>query len=69
MLKENYLKKKLVSGKPVIGTWSIIPSVEVIDIIGSTGLDFIIIDRAWTYKFSQAQKEAIACESEMFHLL
>ena len=64
MLKENYLKKKLVSGKPVIGTWSIIPSVEVIDIIGSTGLDFIIIDSEHgPINFSQAQKEAIACES------
>ena len=57
MLKENYLKKKLVSGKPVIGTWSIIPSVEVIDIIGSTGLDFIIGDsEPGPINFSQASK-------------
>ena len=64
MLKENFLKKKLLTGKPVIGTWSIIPSIEVTDIISSTGLDFIIIDSEHgPVNFADAQKQAIACES------
>ena len=38
------IKKKLKNGENVYGTWCIIPSPEVSDIISSTGLDFIIID-------------------------
>ena len=38
------LKKKLKKGEEVYGTWCIIPSPEVSDIITNTGLDFIIID-------------------------
>ena len=45
------------------GTWSIIPSTGI-DIIASTGLDFIIIDSEHgPINFSDAQKQAIACES------
>ena len=44
MIKKNYLKNKLESGKTVIGTWCVIPSPIVIDIICSAGLDFVIID-------------------------
>ena len=38
---KNHLKKNI----PQIGTWISIPSVVNVDIITSTGLDFIIIDR------------------------
>lgn len=41
---ENILKKKLMKGKTVIGTWCMIPSSFVVDVIASTGVDFIIID-------------------------
>ena len=44
MIKKNYLKNKLESGKTVIGTWCVIPSPIVIDIICTAGLDFVIID-------------------------
>lgn len=44
MLKKNFIKKKLVEGKQVVGTWSIIPSVISTEILAISGLDFIIID-------------------------
>ena len=44
MLRNNFVKKKLINGDVVIGTWSIIPSPIVTDILCFSGLDFIIID-------------------------
>ncbi len=64
MQRRNFIKEKLNSGKAVIGTWSIIPSTIVSDIISSTGIDFIIIDAEHgPISFSEAQQMAIACES------
>lgn len=64
MLRKNFLKEKLESGLPVIGTWSIIPSVVVTDIIASTGIDFIVIDSEHgPINFETAQNMIIACES------
>lgn len=40
----NILKEKLKSGEKVFGTWSIIPSPTALNIIASSGIDFIIID-------------------------
>lgn len=44
MIRDNFIKKKLFSGEKVIGTWATIPSVVTIDIICSSGIDFVIID-------------------------
>ena len=64
MLRTNFLKKKLESGKPVLGTWSVIPSPIVADIISSSGIDFLIIDAEHgPISFETAQNMAIACES------
>ncbi len=64
MLKKNYIKEKLSDKKPVIGTWSIIPSTIVVDILSNSGLDFIILDREHgSLTFETAQKMIIACES------
>ena len=41
---KNMLKKKLKEGKTVFGTWSMTGSPMVVDVIGSTGLDFVILD-------------------------
>ena len=38
------LKKKLKNGEVAIGTWSIIPSPSIVEAIGYSGFDFIIID-------------------------
>ena len=64
MRNKNFLKEKLISGQPVIGTWSIIPSAVTTDIIASTGLDFIIIDSEHgPISFETAQNMVMACES------
>ncbi len=64
MLRKNFLKEKLESGKVVLGTWSIIPSTIVIDIIASANLDFIIIDSEHApTSFETAQNMVITCES------
>lgn len=64
MLRTNFLKEKLKSGKAILGTWANIPSVVVSDIIASAGVDFIIIDSEHgPITFETAQKMIIACES------
>ena len=44
MNSENKLKNKLKSGETVLGTWTVISSPTLIEIMGSSGLDFLIID-------------------------
>jgi len=44
MHKTNFLKQKLSAGKTVVGTWSVIPSPTVSNILAKAGLDFIVID-------------------------
>jgi len=44
MSKNNILKEKLKKGETVIGTWSSLSSANVIDVLGTTGLDFVVID-------------------------
>ena len=64
MLKQNFLKEKLMRGKAVVGTWMIIPSAKVSDIIASSGLDFLIIDSEHgPINFETAELMAIACEN------
>ena len=64
MIKTNYLKEKLNSNTPVIGTWVVVPSINNIDIISSSGVDFVIIDREHgPITFETAQEMAIACDS------
>lgn len=64
MLKENKLKNKLNDGEAVIGTWSVLPSAAVIDVIASTGIDFIVIDSEHgPISFETAQLMTITCES------
>ncbi|MDP2942353.1 MAG: aldolase/citrate lyase family protein, partial [Candidatus Omnitrophota bacterium] len=41
---EGILKKKLEKGECVFGTWSMLSSASVVNAIGNTGLDFVIID-------------------------
>ena len=43
-MKKNKLKEKLNNGKKVIGTWSSLSSANVINVLGSTNLDFAVID-------------------------
>jgi len=64
MLKENFLLEKIKAKQPVIGTWSVIPSTVVADILASSGLDFVILDSEHgPLGFETIQTMAIACES------
>ena len=38
------LKLLLKEQKEVIGTWCILPSSEVVDLLTKTGLEFVIVD-------------------------
>jgi len=44
MHKTNNLKNKLKDGHEVIGTWSSLSSPNVINVLGTTDLDFVVID-------------------------
>ncbi len=44
MITENLLKLKLKDGQPVVGTWSIISSPIVVEILALSGFDFLILD-------------------------
>ena len=43
-MRDCQLKNKLKSGEIVLGTWTVISSPTLTEIMGSSGLDFIIID-------------------------
>ncbi len=40
----NAIKRKLATGQPVLGIWSIIPSPMVVEILSLSGFDFTILD-------------------------
>jgi 4-hydroxy-2-oxoheptanedioate aldolase len=40
----NNLKERLKSGEIVLGTWSTIPSASLLNVVGLSGIDFVIID-------------------------
>ncbi len=66
MLKNNFLLEKLKNTNEIcIGTWSVIPSTILVDVLCSTGLDFIIMDAEHgPIGFELAQEMAIVCESK-----
>jgi 4-hydroxy-2-oxoheptanedioate aldolase len=65
LLKVNWLSEKLkTSTKPCIGTWITIPSPETLDVICSTGPDFVVIDTEHApIGLESAQRMAITCTS------
>ena len=44
MKKTNNLKRKIEKGANLVGTWSSLSSPTVINVLGTTGLDFVVID-------------------------
>lgn len=44
MIEKNFVKEKIKSGKPVIGTWNTIASPMVTEILASAGFDFLVVD-------------------------
>jgi len=64
MFRKNYIKEKLEAGESVVGTWCVIPSPAVTDIICTSGIDFIIVDSEHgPITFETAQEMAMVCES------
>lgn len=64
MLKKNHSLDKLNSGDQILGTWNIINSPLVVDIICSTGIDFLVIDSEHgAVSYETAQTLAMVCES------
>ncbi|MFC1559512.1 HpcH/HpaI aldolase/citrate lyase family protein [Candidatus Margulisiibacteriota bacterium] len=64
MLRTNYLRNKLGSGKAVIGTWAAIPSPVTADVIAISGMDFVVIDSEHgPISFETAQNMIMAVES------
>lgn len=43
-MKRESLKERLKKGECVLGTWCILPSPEVINVLAKAGLDFVLID-------------------------
>src|SRR3989338_6841281 len=43
-MEKTSLKDRLKSGETALGSWSIIPSAALVEIIGYSGFDFIVID-------------------------
>ena len=44
MIKKGILKKKLAEGEVCYGHWSFLPYPEIINIVGLSGFDFVVID-------------------------
>lgn len=64
MLKKNFLKEKLNNNRATIGTWAIIDSPMVVDVIASSGIDFIVIDAEHgAISYETAQIMIGLCES------
>src|SRR3989339_264995 len=44
MIRKNIIKEKLKKGEILLGTWCILPSESSVNVLGASGLDFVIID-------------------------
>ena len=65
MRNANILKKKLKKGEVVLGTWSIMPSASTLNVIASSGLDFVIIDMEHgPMNFETVEQMVVVSESE-----
>ena len=59
------IKDKLKSDKNVYGTWCVIPSPEVINVISKSELDFVIVDMEHgSMDYTTAQQMVVSAQSE-----
>jgi 4-hydroxy-2-oxoheptanedioate aldolase len=64
MTKVNRLKAELKAGRRVFGTWSMLSSPAVMNVMGQAGLDFIIIDMEHgPMSFETVENQIYAAES------
>lgn len=65
MERSKNFKKMLKSGKVLYGPWCVIPSASVINVIASTGVDFVIIDMEHgSHTFETVEDMVRAAETE-----
>ena len=63
-MKKNILKHQLNEGQTVIGTWSSLSSPNAINVLGTTGLDFVVIDMehgSMTFETAENMVRAAEC--------
>ncbi len=59
------LKKRLQNGSCVYGTWCVLPSPEVINVLAKAGLDFVLIDMEHgPMDYALAQRMVMAAEAD-----
>ena len=59
------LKKCLQNGSSVYGTWCVLPSPEVINVLAKAGLDFVLIDMEHgPMDYALAQRMVMAAEAD-----
>ena len=59
------IKDRIRNGNVVYGTWCLLPSPEVINVLAKAGLDFVLIDMEHgPMDYALAQKMIMAAESE-----
>jgi 4-hydroxy-2-oxoheptanedioate aldolase len=64
MTRANRLKSELKAGRTQFGTWSMLSSPSVINVIGNSGLDFVIIDLEHApTSFETAEMQLYAAEA------
>src|SRR3990167_8452464 len=64
MNNRNKLKDKLKKGESVFGSWSMLASPSVMNVMGTVGLDFIIVDMEHgPMSFEMAENQIYAAEA------
>lgn len=59
------IKERLKNKKQMFGTWCIIPSMEVVNVLCKSGLDFVLVDFEHSpVDFTTAQKMVMAAHAE-----
>ena len=63
-MRKNFVKEKIISDKPVFGTWNTLASPLVSEVMAHAGFDFLIIDlEHGPFVLSEIHKYVNACES------
>ncbi len=65
MTGNSTLKEKLYDGINLYGTWCLLPSEEVVNVIGRAGMDFVIVDQEHgAIDWKTAQRMVIGSQAE-----
>ncbi|HVF65099.1 MAG TPA: aldolase/citrate lyase family protein [Casimicrobiaceae bacterium] len=57
------LRAKLSTGKPIAGTWSLIPHPQAVATLAAAGFDFVLLDAEHgSYDFATLDAAIVACE-------